>query len=287
MRKLSFVLLLLGLTGCFKKPYHTYQTSYKTQGAKQFYDTTAADEEVTPKEAVKKNIKYMTLPEVRAARIYYEESGEVEIIEKALAHIIKLSDNYQEKADCLYELATIQLSFGRLEKARELFEQLIREYPGVDFKKEARYRHILAHYWDCSDAQHDQEMTEKTLKLSKEFLEEFPGELEYQESLESILDFCHKMLFDAELLRMNFYLSKYELTKEADTLRSAQKRLGYILEKLIEQQKQFDSATKDNLLDLYLEIKEISEENNIEKYTKLLNAADILAIKPKTETDEN
>jgi len=83
---------------------------------------------------------------------------------------MKISDNYQERADCLYELATIQLAMGRLEKAREMFEQLIREYPGVEFKKEALYRQILAHYWDCSDAQHDQEMTEKTLKLVQDFL---------------------------------------------------------------------------------------------------------------------
>jgi|GEM_PF-6101525 outer membrane protein assembly factor BamD (BamD/ComL family) len=268
------VALMLMLPGC-KKPYETYKTTYKTEGAQHY-----ADKAVDPLEATKKNIKHMTLPEVRAARVYFEQKDEVELIEKTLTHIIKLSDNYQEKADCLYELATIQLSLGRLEKARELFEQLLREYPGASFKKEACYRQLVAHYWDCSDASHDQEMTEKTLQLVQSFNKEWDAG-EYAESLQEIEDHCYKVLFDAELLRMDFYLTKYRVFQDQDSLRSAQMRLAYILEKLLEPQKKLSSQAKDALIEEYQAIKELDVEKKQEKYDLLMKVLTAL------EKDEN
>lgn len=272
MKKIFLCGLVLALVpGCFKKPYETYKTIYKTEGA-QLY----ADKAVDPLQAIRKNIKNMNLQEVRAARIYYEERGDVELIEKTLTHILKLSDNYQEKADCLYEYATIQLSLGRLEKARELYEKLLREYPGVSSKKEASYRLILAHYWDCCDAEHDQEITEKTLKLVQEFNKEFPDRAVYAESLETIEDYCYKVLFEAELLRMNFYLSKYRVFEDNDSLVSATMRLAYMLEKLLEAQKKLSSETKDALVELYAHLREVDPENYSEKYTLLMKAAALL-----------
>ena len=51
----------------------------------------------------------MDLAEARAAACITKDD-EVELVEKALAgQVIKLSDNYQEKADALFELATIQI----------------------------------------------------------------------------------------------------------------------------------------------------------------------------------
>jgi outer membrane protein assembly factor BamD (BamD/ComL family) len=263
LRLLGLILLWV-LPGCFKKPYESYKNQYKTNAAQQY-----ADKAIDPAQAIKKNIKYMTLPEVRAARIYFEEHNEIELIEKALAHCMKLSDNYQEKSDCLYELATIQLSLGRLEKARELFDQLLREYPGIAAKKEACYRRLLAHYWDCSDAEHDQDMTEKTLKLVQEFMQEFPNSSEYGESLETIQHYCYRLLFEAELLRMNFYLTKYRIVQEPEVLNSAQMRLRYIVEKLIEFQRAFTSEEKDALCEIFDQIKTVTLQ---EKFT-LLNKA--------------
>jgi len=83
MKKLTLSLVSLAcmfLTGCGKRPYQSYKTTYKTQGAQQF-----DDKSVAPAEATKKNIKNMTLQEVRAARIYFEERDDIELIEKALA----------------------------------------------------------------------------------------------------------------------------------------------------------------------------------------------------------
>ncbi len=275
MKKLSLTLLALVfifLTGCGKRPYQAYRTTYKTERAEHF-----DDKSVEPAQATKKNIKNMTLQEVRAARIYFEQRDEIELIEKALARIMKLSDNYQERADCLYELATIQLAMGRLEKARELFEQLVREYPGVEFKKEALYRQILAHYWDCSDAEHDQEMTEKTLKLVQDFLKEFPHEITYLESLETIQDYCYKLLFEAEFLRMDFYMQKYRINQMAEALTAAQMRFTYLVEKLLEHQKNISSTAKDALIELCLQLKELDAENVAEKNELLVKAITLLA----------
>ncbi len=276
MKKLTLSLLSLAfifLTGCGKKPYQAYRTTYKTQGAEQF-----DDKSVDPAQATRKNIKNMTLQEVRAARKYFEQRDDIELIEKVLARIMKLSDNYQERADCLYELATIQLAMGRLEKARELFEQLVREYPGVEFIKEARYRQILAHYWDCSDAEHDQDMTEKTLKLVQNFLKEFPGQTDYLESLETIEDYCYKLLFDAEFLRMNFYIQKYHINKELESLTSAQMRFVYLVEKLVEYQKNISSPAKDGLIELCLQLKELETDKVAERIDLLDKAITLMTV---------
>jgi outer membrane protein assembly factor BamD (BamD/ComL family) len=274
MKKLTLTLLSVAfilLTGCGKRPYQAYRTTYKTERAVQF-----DDKSVTAAEANKKNIKNMTLQEVRAARVYFEQRDDIELIEKALERIMKLSDNYQERADCLYELATIQLAMGRLEKARELFENLVREYPGVEFKKEALYRQILAHYWDCCDAEHDQEMTEKTLKLVQDFLKEFPSETAYLESLETIQDYCYKLLFDAELLRMDFYIQKYRINKQPESLTAAQMRFTSLVEKLLEFQKNISSSAKDALTELALQLKGLEAENVSEKDELLGKAITLL-----------
>ncbi len=273
MKKSTLILVSLGfmlITGCGKRPYQAYKATYKTDRAVQF-----DDKSVSASEANKKNIKHMTLQEARAVRVYFEQRDEIELIEKVLERIMKLSDNYQERADCLYELATIQLSLGRLEKAREMFEKLIHEYPGVECKKEAFYRHILAHYWDCCDAEHDQEMTEKTLALVKDFLKEFPGETAYLESLETIQDYCYKLLFDAEFLRMNFYMQKYHINQQPETLTAAQMRLAYLTEKLLEFQKKISSAAKDALIELCLQLKDLKVDNVSEK-NELLSKAIML-----------
>jgi outer membrane protein assembly factor BamD (BamD/ComL family) len=274
MKKLTLTLLALAfifLTGCGKRPYQAYRTTYKTEHAEHF-----DDKSVAPEQATKKNIKNMTLQEVRAARIYFENRDEIELIEKVLERIMKLSDNYQERADCLYEFATIQLAMGRLEKAREKFEQLVREYPGVEFKKEALYRLILAHYWDCSDAEHDQDMTEKTLKLVQDFLKEFPHETAYLESLEVIQDYCYTLLFQAELLRMDFYIQKYKINQIPEALTSAQMRFTYLVEKLLEHQKNISSAAKDALIELALQLKGLESENVTERLDILGKAITLL-----------
>ena len=219
----------------------------------------------------------MTLAEARAARIYYEEHNEIELIEKVLTHLIKLSDNYQEKADCLYELATIHLSLGRLEKARELFEQVIRDYPGVPCKREAAYRLILAHYWDCRKAMNDQDMTEKTLQLIQTFMQEYPHEIEFAANLAIMHDECYKLLFDGELLRMEYYLTKYQVFNESQAVESARMRATYILEKLLEQQKNISSQTKDRILDHYTAINAIPADNIQEKYRQLCLLVELLA----------
>ncbi len=264
---LGFILL----AGCGKRPYQAYKTTYKTQGAEQF-----DDKSVTAAQATKKNIKHMTLQEVRAARVYFESRDDIELIEKALERIMKLSDNYQERADCLYEFATIQLSLGRLEKAREQYEKLLKEYPGIEFKKEALYRQILAHYWDCSDAQRDQEMTEKTLKLVQDFLKEFPSETAYLDSIETIQDYCYKLLFDAEFLRMDFYLQKYRINLQPESLVAAQMRFIYLVEKFAEHQKNISSTAKDALIELCLELKGLDDEQVPEKLDILNKATRLL-----------
>ena len=257
MKKIvSLLFPLVLLVSCSKRPYAAYKTTYKTERAEQF-----DDKSVVAADAIKKNIKNMTIQEARAARVYFEKSDDIELIEKTLAHIMKISPNYQERADCLYELATIQLALGRLEKAREMFEQLLGEYPGVEFKKEALYRQILAHYWDCSDPERDQDMTERTLKLVQEFLSRFPAEAGYRESLETIKDYCYKNLFQAELLRMNFYIQKYQINHDEAALLAAQMRLVYVIEKLLEHQNSISSATKDALAELDVQLKALDTED--------------------------
>ncbi len=263
---LSLIIGAVFLAGC-KKPYDRYKTTYQTAQAERY-----AGEENDPLIATKKNIKYMTLPEARSARLYFEKQNEQELVEKALQHVMKLSDNYQEKADCLYELATISLSCGRLETAREQYEQLLREYPGVAFKQEACFRQLLAHYWDCSDSAHDTGMTEKTLELHQDFCKEFSNTDGYRETLEEIEKFCRRVLFEAEILRMNFYLTRYRIFQDQDALYAAQLRLAYILAKLLESHQGLDNATKDLLVEQYHAIKELDAEKIDEKYTLLLNA---------------
>ncbi|MBY0110226.1 MAG: tetratricopeptide repeat protein [Candidatus Babeliaceae bacterium] len=274
MKKSTLILISLGfmlITSCGKRPYQAYKTTYKTDRAVQF-----DDKSVSAEQANKKNIKHMTLQEARAARVYFEQRNDIELIEKVLERIMKLSDNYQERADCLYELATIHLAMGRLEKAREMFEKLIHEYPGVECKKEALYRQILAHYWDCCDAEHDQEMTEKTLSLVKNFLKEFPSETSYLESLETIQDYCYKLLFDAEFLRMGFYVQKYHINQQPESLTAAQMRFTYLVERLLEFQKNISSAAKDALIELCLELKGLEADNISEKNDLLAKAVMLL-----------
>jgi len=63
--------------------------------------------------------------------------------------------------------------------------------------------------------------------------------------LETIQDYCYKLLFDAEFLRMDFYLQKYRINQQPESLKAAHMRFAYLVEKLLEFQKNISSATKD------------------------------------------
>lgn len=272
MKKVSLLLagLLVALTGC-RRPYHEYRTRYKTEKAQEFADTS-----ITPEDAVRKNIKFMSLKEARAARIYFERQDELEFIEKVLNHIIKLSDNFQEKADCLFELATIQLAEGRLEKACELFEQLIRDYPGVSCIKQARYRYLLAHYWGCQGPEHDQQMTEKTLAYALVFKQDYADDSEFVELVDSVIEFCYERLMTADLIRLDFYLAKYGITRDPDVLKAAEIRFKYLMDKLFPEQKGHELCESE-LLELQTALKELGDDKPAEKLILLQRAYTILS----------
>ena len=228
MKLYSILFTITGLLffgGC-KRPHHAIRTSYKADSSQPVPDNT------DPLVYKKKNIKDMNLAEARVARAYFESRDEFELIEKVLERILKLSHNYQEQAECIYELANIFLSRGNFEKAQELYDRVITQYPGAPFHATARYRLILAHFWNCGSHERDQQSTEKAIALSQAFLEEFPADSN-SIAVRDILIQCYCSLLQADLDRVTFYLSRYRIYDDKYALHAARKRILFVAENVI------------------------------------------------------
>jgi outer membrane assembly lipoprotein YfiO len=144
-------------------------------------------------------------------------------------------------------LAGLYFKLGRYPSAYELYENFNQFYPSDNKAEYAKYRAILAKFYQTLRTDCDQTATEETTKLCKEYIQN-PIYNKYATDVKDILNTCEHKLVDKEVYVYNFYLNKGKIT-------AARNRLKYIKDNF---QKQ---ALEPRFL--YLECKLAQKEKNI------------------------
>lgn len=221
--------LCIFLTGCVKEQLSKAKAAIKK----------AATPEIRKEELDK--------PGLNVAINTFLEEKNYEDAQEFLAYFIqKHGDdagigNYKLKlAECLYQLEEYPA-------AKELYEHYARAYPSNELAESARYQAILAQFKQILPADLDQNATETTIQLCKDYQYDLSNK-NYRSEVNTIYNACINRLIEKEVYVYNFYLQR-------GSILSARKRLEYIKNIYL---------TKDNALEpqyLYLECQLAQKEN--------------------------
>lgn len=254
---LSLILLCV-IAGCTKKPYEGVIKPKKEKIT--FNDKMATVKEKFVLTATKKHKrpKDLNLEEAYEELAFFEDTEQYERMERVLQRILALETNQQKVGGLMLKLAKIQTSLGNLEDAQKTYHSFRSLYPGHQKIKKAMYRELLTHFWTVLPPEKDQTRTEETAKLAQNFLEEFPEDTLYKDSVQQTLTTCHKNLLEGEVLRARHYLTRNKYDPSEDAVMAAHARLAYAEKEylpkiapteavLAQLQQEFNTITDDHI----------------------------------------
>jgi len=252
---IALVIIILA-PGCAKKPY---ESVIKTKKEKTFKDKMAIVKEQYVLTATKKHKrpKDLTLAEAVEDLAFFEETEQYDRMTRVLQRILALETDQQKVGNYMLKLAKLQTSLGRLDEAQATYHSFRSLYPGHPKIKKALYRELLTHFWDILPPDRDQSRTENTVKLAQNYLEEFPEDTLYKDSVNTTLKICQKNLFEGEIVRARHYLAKNKYEPSEDTVMAAYQRLAYAEKELLPKIAPSDTV----LAQLHQEFNTITEQH--------------------------
>lgn len=233
-------IIMLILPGCKNQPYDQFK---KQRKEKSFREKQALMHTIK-KRKLTKHMKDMTLDEALEAKMYYEELGRDDMIMILIPRIIALSQDVNLVAELNLELANLHLAFGEIDEAHKMYSNFVLFYPGNKYIKVARYRQLLTLFWGALDPDRDQSITIMAIDQAKNYLKDFPDDVEYVEKVHDILKACYQKMLEGELGLVRFYLNKFQYEKKATAVEAARLRLEDIKEKIVPILGMYDQRAK-------------------------------------------
>lgn len=225
-------------------------------------------------QVIKKQTKDMTFDEAKLAKEYYEKEKDQDMVIKTAERIVAIGSDQEVSSQATLDLAKIYLERGSYEKAQKYASDYQIMYPGTEQSKDAAYLEAKAYFLASPDYNRDQTSTKKALEVCKEFEKNYPNDPAYSQEIKNMITASYKKLLDHEIGVIDLYLIKYDYFKNISPLKSAQKRILYIKEKLL-----------PNLPDQEKEIKEL--ETNIENLLAQATKNNVPLIEAKPEKNED
>lgn len=240
---------LLLIAGCGEKPYAQIRKQRQEKLAlaqvAQGDDASQAKKELVKKKSPSKSVKAMNLAEALEAKEYYEQEQNDDMLLKVIPHLMGLSTDFNQLASLAIELADIQLSMGDLDTALKSYAQFISSYPGHAEVQGARYRQILASWWNALEPDRDQAATRAALNFAATYIKDYPQENADLLKVQEILLACYRRLVDHELYAAQFYMTRYQQTERVTALDAAQARLVFLQTELLPSIKAYDRQLSD------------------------------------------
>ena len=140
-----------------------------------------------------------------------------------IAELLARYPDHQKIGKYKILLAELQFKAGNYSQAKELYENFSEFFPADKYAEYARYKTILASFYQTLPADCDQSYTEETVKLCKDYLTNNTSS-KYRSDVEKMLAQNQERLADKEIYIFNFYLGK----KQFDAART---RLAFLKEK--------------------------------------------------------
>lgn len=246
---ITFILITI-LSGCSEIKDYTFLNLVPESTLKSL-DTKNVDEILKSVESLlKKQVKDLNAQEAILAKAYYEHKNDIDMTIKCSERALLLCTDQNISQEVTLQLAQIYLDKANFEKAEKYAKEYQELYPGNTNVKKALYIDIQANYLSILDPNRDQKKTEKTLNLSKNFLEKYKEEDNYFKAVSQIIDTCYDKLLDSEISVIKTYLNSYDYYKNFSSLNAAQRRLAYVKTKLLPFSKNQDKEKNINNLEL-------------------------------------
>jgi outer membrane protein assembly factor BamD (BamD/ComL family) len=176
-----------------------------------------------------KGIKQTTLDEALRCKSYYLKQGDKELASKYLDRALSLAKDHKVRSELMLELADLYMLLEQRAKAAKLYNNYKLFYPGSSSIYHVRYQEIVANDLDALDSSKDQSKTKETVKLAKQFLQDFSHADLYNKQVTDILYRNYLKLMKSELSIASFYLNKYSYDSKESSLKAAHQRISYLL----------------------------------------------------------
>lgn len=196
--------------------------------------------------------------------------------ESSIAHLEQIILRFPDHANVgKYKLMLAEMYFKdeKYAAAHEMYNHFSQFYPADKRAEYAKYKAILAMFYQTLRTDCDQSETEDTLNLCNEYIENKAFN-EHRNDVVDIQKSCENRLIEKEIYVYNFYLRRSELE-------AAQNRLNSIKEKYLGQNNS-NIALEAQLL--YLDCKLAYKQKNLDRYKK--NLSQLEQMHPKSHFTE-
>jgi outer membrane protein assembly factor BamD (BamD/ComL family) len=136
-----------------------------------------------------------------------------------------------------------------------------KHYPGSNDARYAGYIAIKANFLSKLTIDRDQTKTEATIKLAHDFLNKYPQESDYKQSVKDMMEICYKDLITSEMNVIQSQINKYKYSKSDTALTGAHKRIAYIKDKLLP----YVKAEEPRVIQMELKLAQTSGKQDVIK----------------------
>jgi len=210
--------------------------------------------------AKRKSKEEMSYDELKARATAFMSKKRYDDAAEFFEQIVSQHPDHQDIAGHKLVLGGLYFKLGKYPSAYEMYEHFNQFYPSNPKAEYAKYRAVLAKFYQTLQVDRDQAETEDTVKLCKEYLNNETYK-KYRSDVVDIQSTCQHKLVEKEIYVFNFYMKrgKYD---------AAQKRIESLRKTYLAENKELDPRV------LYLECKLAQKQKdnglltkNIEKLT--------------------
>ncbi len=172
--------------------------------------------------------------------------------DNAITYLEEIVSRYPDHANIAkYKILLAEMYFkdGRYAAAQEVYEHFNQFYPADKRTEYAKYKSIMAMFYQTLKTDCDQTETEETVKLCQEYIQNNAFK-QYRKEVQDIQTTCQNKLIDKEIYIFSFYLKQGHLD-------AAQGRLKYLKDKYLALNPALDARL------LYLECKLAKKQKNL------------------------
>lgn len=190
---------------------------------------------------IAKSTREQTIDELKHNLEIYLKYNNTDLSIKYLEVLIAKLTDFVEIRDTRLQLADLYFKSERYDKAGSVYLEYYEAYPGYMSAEYALYQAILSKYKQVRSCDRDNSITLEVLELSKQYLQN-KSYLKYQKEILDMLQVCSNQVLEAEIYVFEHYFKN-------GYLKAAQRRLDYIVEKILPKQAQAKKKI-DDLQDL-------------------------------------
>lgn len=149
----------------------------------------------------------MTFEELIAAKDKKINQKDYNAALKYLEQLLKICTNVDEMALVMIEYSDLLFEQGELEKASKVYTEFTKLYPGHTKHEYALYKATMCSYYTTLSSDRDQTITENTISLAQNFLENSNYKT-FEKEVTDIQQQCYKKIVKSELGICDFYLKQ-------------------------------------------------------------------------------